>query len=270
MLEPGHRAERVDVGGAEDVADLAERGAAALGAGLDAEQRAERVGVLGREQQQHDAVEVADDGDHDGGDLGSGVAGGLDGLGERQRAGASGTEMSTGRPSMLDSAVPAVPEPMLASSRSASSCRSVVLRWVISEAGASLRRRRGEGVAVDDQGDVAVGQHGAAGERPRGRATSAGSGRVTSSRWPTRRVDARAPARCSRPRTMTAWSASGAAAVAEARRRRRAAAGRRRAGRASACRRRSGRCGRRGAGCARRGRAGSRTAGRRPRRAARP
>ena len=38
---------------------------------------------------------------------------------------AFGTLMSTLRPSMLDRAVEAVPEPMLASSRSASSCRSV-------------------------------------------------------------------------------------------------------------------------------------------------
>jgi hypothetical protein len=38
---------------------------------------------------------------------------------------AFGTEMSTLRPSMLDKAVEAVPEPMLASSRNASSWRSV-------------------------------------------------------------------------------------------------------------------------------------------------
>jgi hypothetical protein len=40
-------------------------------------------------------------------------------------AAAFGTEMSTGRPISDDSAVPAVPEPILASSRRASSCMSV-------------------------------------------------------------------------------------------------------------------------------------------------
>ena len=49
----------------------------------------------------------------------------VDRVGERQRERGRAREMSTGRPSMLDSAVAAVPEPMLASSRSASSCSSV-------------------------------------------------------------------------------------------------------------------------------------------------
>src|SRR3954447_7205303 len=77
---------------------------------------------------------------------------------------AFGTVMSTLRPSMLDRAVEAVPEPMLASSRSASSCKSVY--WVN---GMVLSRSGGDGdaddcVAVDDQGDLPVRHHRAAGE----------------------------------------------------------------------------------------------------------
>ena len=53
---------------------------------------------------------------------------------------ALGTEMSTLRPSMLDSAVLAVPEPMLASSRKASSWRSVYRGTSVLS---KLRRRRG-------------------------------------------------------------------------------------------------------------------------------
>ena len=82
--------------------------------------------------------------------------------------------MSTERPSIDDSAVLAVPEPMLASSRSASSWRSV--NWVLTgrflsavsggEGGGGDARRGAlaERVAVDDQGDLAVGEHGAAGQ----------------------------------------------------------------------------------------------------------
>ena len=40
--DAGHRGQRVDVGGADDVADLAERGRRVLAAGLDAEQPAQR------------------------------------------------------------------------------------------------------------------------------------------------------------------------------------------------------------------------------------
>src|SRR3954467_4640535 len=77
---------------------------------------------------------------------------------------ALGTLMSTLRPSMLESAVEAVPEPMLASSRSASSCMSVY--WVN---GIVLSRSGGNGdvddrIAVDDQGDLPVRHHRAAGQ----------------------------------------------------------------------------------------------------------
>src|SRR3954447_24342169 len=72
--------------------------------------------------------------------------------------------MSTLRPSMLDRAGLAVPEPMLASSRSASSCISVY--WVN---GVVLSGSGGDGdvddrVAVDDQGDLPVREDGRAGE----------------------------------------------------------------------------------------------------------
>src|SRR6476620_7847058 len=88
------------------------------------------------------------------------------------RTTAFGTEMSTERPSSWDSAVPAVPEPMLASSRSASSWRlerAVRRVGVLSGAGSggdTGRVTRAGGVdriAVDDQCDAAVGEHRAAG-----------------------------------------------------------------------------------------------------------
>src|SRR5918995_3422555 len=86
---------------------------------------------------------------------------------------AVGTEMSTERPSIDDSAVLAVPEPMLANSRRASSWRSLkVLTGFLSVSGRGEggsgragRRALAERVAVHDQGDGAVRQHRAAGER---------------------------------------------------------------------------------------------------------
>src|SRR3954463_8662388 len=84
---------------------------------------------------------------------------------------ALGTEMSTDRPSICESAVPAVPEPMLASSRRASSCR--LERVMVFDSfrkpysGGDTGRPSGAGgvdrVAVDDQCDAAVGQDGTAG-----------------------------------------------------------------------------------------------------------
>src|SRR4051812_50208523 len=71
--------------------------------------------------------------------------------------------MSTARPSIDDRAVLAVPEPMLASSRRASSWSSVY--WVLTGipfSGGDEVRGRLEGVAVDDQGDLAVGHDGGA------------------------------------------------------------------------------------------------------------
>src|SRR6185312_14313908 len=86
------------------------------------------------------------------------------------RTSALGTEMSTERPSIWESAVPAVPEPMLASSRRASSCRleSVMVFESFRKpySGGDTGRPSGaggvDGVAVDDQCDAAVGQHGPA------------------------------------------------------------------------------------------------------------
>src|SRR6266545_3306257 len=89
-----------------------------------------------------------------------------------ESAWAAGTEMSTARPSMLESDVLAVPEPMFASSRKASSCISV--NWLLigsddpflcGDGGGAQRARGREGVAVDDQGDLAARQDGAAGQR---------------------------------------------------------------------------------------------------------
>src|SRR3954468_3153886 len=88
---------------------------------------------------------------------------------------ALGTEMSTERPSICDSAVPAVPEPMLASSRRASSCMVVNVLMGLrgpfevlgsgGDTGRAIGGGRVDGVAVDDQGDAAVRQDGAAGDR---------------------------------------------------------------------------------------------------------
>src|SRR3954454_24795093 len=87
---------------------------------------------------------------------------------------ALGPEMSTERPSIWDRAVPAVPEPMLASSRRASSCMVVNVlmgsqgSFRVLGSGGDTGRPIGaggvDGIAVDDQGDAAVGQHGAAGD----------------------------------------------------------------------------------------------------------
>src|SRR5689334_13205897 len=84
---------------------------------------------------------------------------------------ALGTEMSTERPSMLESAVDAVPDPMLASSRRASSWTSEY--WVLKGSSRSGGGGKGgdgdgrgrDGVAVDDQGDAAVREHGRARQR---------------------------------------------------------------------------------------------------------
>src|SRR4051812_11656728 len=91
------------------------------------------------------------------------------------RTNALGTEMSTERPSICDSAVPAVPEPMLASSRRASSCMVVNVLMGLrgpfevlgsgGDTGRAIGGGRVDGVAVDDQGDAAVRQDGAAGDR---------------------------------------------------------------------------------------------------------
>src|SRR5438093_10393486 len=88
---------------------------------------------------------------------------------------AFGTETSIARPSSPERAVAALPEPMLASSRSASSWRSEYLVTSGSPLGSGHDWRPvaaclGQGVAVDDQGDVAVredcpsGEGGLAGE----------------------------------------------------------------------------------------------------------
>src|SRR5919198_4695803 len=96
---------------------------------------------------------------------------------------AFGTETSIVLPSRLESAVAAFPEPMLASSRRASSCRSVYLVTLSVLLSGCVHDRRpvggrsGKGVAVDDQGDLAVGEDGTAGEGgPAGERRGEGSG----------------------------------------------------------------------------------------------
>ena len=121
---------------------------------------------------------------------------------------AFGTVMSTLRPSMLDSAVEAVPEPMLASSRSASSCMSVY--WVN---GTVLSGSGGDGdvddgVAVDDQGDLPVREHG--GARQGGAVGDLGGQRTGDELVLADRARETVNAkRSSPPRTTTAYSASG-------------------------------------------------------------
>ena len=89
---------------------------------------------------------LADDAEHDAGDLAPRRAPiALDGVGERQRRARRARRCRRGRPSMPDSAVLAVPEPMLASSRSASSWRSVYS--VLTEGPFALRRDEGGDVA---------------------------------------------------------------------------------------------------------------------------
>src|SRR5689334_12555236 len=90
------------------------------------------------------------------------------------RACAFGTEMSTERPSMPDRAVLAFPDPMLASSRRASSWSSVYWVTGVLSGGEEVGGRL-EGIAVDDQRDLAVrhdrrpGQRGALGDLRRER-----------------------------------------------------------------------------------------------------
>ena len=120
---------------------------------------------------------------------------------------ALGTEMSTERPSIVDSAVLAVPEPMLASSRSASSWRSVY--WVLT--GSFLRLWRGRGrtrLASASQSTIRAIWPSASTAPPvraACSATSGGSGRVTSSRWPTSAVDAERERAGRRRGRSTAW-----------------------------------------------------------------
>ena len=89
-------------------------------------------------EQQHGAAHVALDAEHDAGHLllASPTASTASANGS---ACAFGTEMSTDRPSIPDSAVAAVPEPMLASSRRASSWSSGVLGHGCSFLGAARR-----------------------------------------------------------------------------------------------------------------------------------
>ena len=123
-LQAGHRRERADVGGAEDVADLAERGrpnsvpgstpssahsVAASSARRAAARRRSRSPTIGSTTPvtSRSASPAASTASASGSARARGH-GEVDGAAEQR-----------------DSAVPAVPEPMFASSRSASSCRSV-------------------------------------------------------------------------------------------------------------------------------------------------
>ena len=138
--------ERVQVRRADDVADLAQRGRRQLGVRLEAEQPADRRGVLGRQQHQHGRRHVALDAERDAGDLRLGRA---ELPRPRRPSGPRARPAPPGRParpSISDSAVEAVPAPMFASSRSASSWMSLYValtrpllgqgRWL------SGRRRR--------------------------------------------------------------------------------------------------------------------------------
>src|SRR3954452_16262301 len=90
---------------------------------------------------------------------------------ERRSATVFGTSTSIGRPTSRESAVAALPEPMFASSRSASSSSSVKVVFTLfllgccGETGRAAAIPDRDRVAVDDQGDVAVGEHCAAGDR---------------------------------------------------------------------------------------------------------
>ena len=72
------------------------------------------------EQHEHERREIAGHGQHHGREHVLRWAERIDGVGERKRQ-RFGTEIATERPSICESAVAAVPEPMLASSLSASS-----------------------------------------------------------------------------------------------------------------------------------------------------
>ena len=199
-------AERVDVGGAEDVADLAQRGQRHLGRPASTPSRPHSA--LGVAPAGRAAATIASMSPKTGSTTAVtsalGGADGVDGLGQRQRAAPTARRCRPGGRASPTARCAALPEPMLASSRSASSCRSVYRAhsrrpWSGGSARGGRWRRPGVGerVAVDDQRDVAVGQHGAAGEGGARSPTSGGSGRVTSSRWPTSRSTASA-SRCSR------------------------------------------------------------------------
>ena len=148
---------------------------------------------------------------------------GVDGVGERAAPAPSGRRCRRAGPSIADSAVLAVPEPMLASSRSASIWRSVKCGahgGVLSSVRRGRGRERARARPRRARRSRRSGRSGrrAARRRRRGRRARrppAGSGRVTSSRWPTSLVTARAR-RASAVRTMTPWSASGVADAAQA------------------------------------------------------
>ena len=158
--------ERVDVGGADDVADLAERrtGATSSSGSTPSMRQSASASAGGTSSSTVPACRRRS-AEHDPGDSAAPGGPAASTASANGSARAFGTEMSTDRPSMRDSAVDAVPEPMLASSRRASSWSSVyVAQRVLSQA-VTRAEDVVEGVAVDDQGDLAVGQHGGAGER---------------------------------------------------------------------------------------------------------
>ena len=116
--------ERADVGGAEDVADLGERREADLGvrARRRAGRRASAASAGGKRSRTSASMSP---------EIGrttavTGASGGpaASTASASGSASAAGTETSIDRPSIVERAVAAVPEPMLASSRRASSCWS--------------------------------------------------------------------------------------------------------------------------------------------------
>ena len=136
--------ERVEVGRADDVADLAQRRLGVLRVRRQAEQPAERLGVRRGQQHQHDRRQVAEHAERDAGDLRLRRADRLDGLVHREQRGRPAPRRSTERPSMPERAVEALPAPMFASSRSASSWVSlyVALTRRLLGLGCSSRRSR--------------------------------------------------------------------------------------------------------------------------------
>ena len=236
--------------------------------------RADRAGVVRRERAAAGAVEVADDaGRRRRPHAVLGLAGGLDRLGDRQRERAGDGDVDGAAEQRRQRRAGGAGADVRQLAQGVELQVGVRVSWRVESfrrAQAAAGRGVGhEGIAVDDQGDLAVGEDGGAGDGRRRSATSAGSGRVTSSRWPTSAATAQRDAALAGRCTMTAYSPSRRARAAE--RRGRVEIGRTPSveRRASAAGGRTARGGRRGGRCARCGRAGSRTAGRRPRRAAR-
>ncbi len=150
--------ERVQVRRADDVADLTQRGLRVLGVRLEAEQPADRGRVLRRQQHEHDRRHVAADAQRDAGDLGLGRA---DAARPPRPSGSRARRARSGRP-----AGRAFP-----TARSTRCRRRCSRARAVRRVGCRCRSRSSgghyssglcgfrDGVAVDDQGDLTVGEH---------------------------------------------------------------------------------------------------------------